>query len=43
MPDDATLQRQIDAVAKRYRKRDRQQHRIRIHLREYASAKEACP
>ena len=43
VPDDSTMRRRIEAIAKRYRKRNRAQHRIRSHLREYASAKDVRP
>jgi len=35
-----TLRRRIEAVAKRYRKRQREQVKIRPHLRSYASARD---
>ena len=43
VPDDDALRQRISAAARRYRKRQREQAKIRSHLREYASAKEARP
>jgi hypothetical protein len=40
LPNDELMRERIEALSKRYRKRRRQQYRLRTHLRDYASAKE---
>jgi hypothetical protein len=42
VPGDEILRERIATASKRYRKRDRVQRRIKAHLREYASVKEAA-
>jgi hypothetical protein len=41
--DDDVLQQQIEVLKRRHRKRDQAQRKIREHLREYASPREASP
>jgi hypothetical protein len=43
VPDDDAMRQRIEATARRYPKRQREQAGIRAHLRTYASAKEARP
>jgi hypothetical protein len=41
IPDEGAMRERIAAVSRRYRKRQREQYKVRTHLRSYASAKEA--
>jgi hypothetical protein len=43
VPDEDALRQRVSATARRYRKRYREQVKIRPHLRSYASAKEVRP